>query len=453
MDALILSRAQFAVTTIFHMIWPLLSIGLSLMMVVMEILWIRTKDEAWRRHLRFWSRIFILVFGIGVASGVPLEFQFGTNWARFSAASGALFGNILAFEASMSFALEAAFLAVFIFGWKKVSRGMHLFANIMVAFGASLSAFWIMGANSWMQSPAGVAMQNGSIVITDYLRAVFNPYLPVSFAHIWAASVETTLFFVGGICAWYAIRRRETAFFMKAFKLILIMAIAAAPLQILLGDASGISVFRNQPEKSAAMEASWTTNPPGTGAPWAIVAWPDPEAQKNRWALEIPNLLSILDTRTRTGTVPGLSTFPRDRQPPVTIPFYAFRIMVALAFLMLGLVIWSLVAWGRGRLADGLAEKRTALWRWWMIAIPSGFIATECGWIVREVGRQPWIVYGLMRTSEGVSPLSPGSAAASLALFSALYAALLVLFTVATVRILRKGPEPAGASVPQGGAS
>lgn len=342
----------------------------------------------------------------------------------------------------MSFALEAAFLAVFIFGWKRVSRGMHLFSNIMVAFGASLSAFWIMGANSWMQAPTGVRMEGGAVVITDYLKAVFNPSLPVSFAHIWVASVETTLFFVGGICAWYVIRGRNTAFFLKAFKVVLIMGIAAAPLQIFLGDASGLSVFALQPAKAAAMESNWDTNAPGTGSPWAVVAWPDPGAQRNRGALEIPSLLSVLDTRSATGRVPGLSDFPRDEQPPVTLPFYAFRIMVLLGFAMLGLVAWAAVAWARGRLSPDSAPRLRGLWRWWMLAIPAGFIATECGWIVREVGRQPWIIYGMLRTADGSSPISAGAVAASLAIFSAIYAALLILFVVVTARILKKGPDP-----------
>jgi cytochrome d ubiquinol oxidase subunit I len=439
-----LSRAQFAVTTVFHMLWPLLSIGLSLLLVVMEILWLRTRDETYLRHVRFWSKLFILAFGIGVASGVPLELQFGTNWSRFSTASGSLFGNILAFEASMSFALEAAFLAVFIFGWNRVSRAMHLFSNIMVAFGASLSAFWIMGANSWMQTPTGVRMEGGKVVITDYLAAVFNPELPVSFAHIWVASVETTLFFVGGICAWYLIRGRDAAFFLKGFKVVLIMGILAAPLQIFLGDASGLSIFKYQPAKSAAMEANWRTNAPGTGSPWAVVAWPDKSAQENRWAVEIPYLLSLLDTRTLRGQVPGLRDFPVEDQPPVWLPFYGFRLMVLLAFVMLALVIWAAAAWARGRMTPDSAPRMRGLWRLWMIAIPAGFLATECGWIVREMGRQPWIIYGMMRTADGSSPIGAGVAAASLAAFSAVYLALLALFIFFTARILQKGPDLKG---------
>jgi len=228
--ALDLARAQFAVTTIFHMIWPLLSIGLSLMMVVMEILWLKTNNEIYYRQVRFWSAIFIMAFGIGVASGVPLELEFGTNWSRFSTVAGDIFGTILAFEAAMSFALEAAFLAIFFFGWGRVSKGVHLFSNIMVALGASLSAFWIMSSNSWMHTPAGIQMQGGKIVIINYLQAVFNPDLPIAFIHIWVASVETTLFFVAGICAWYILRKQNIDFFLKAFKVMVVIGILVAPL-------------------------------------------------------------------------------------------------------------------------------------------------------------------------------------------------------------------------------
>jgi cytochrome d ubiquinol oxidase subunit I len=462
MNTLTLSRLQFAVTTVFHMLWPLLSIGISLAMVVMEILWLKTRQDEYYRQVRFWSKIFLVAFGIGVASGVPLEFQFGTNWSRFAIASGDLFGNILAFEASMSFALEAAFLAVFIFGWNRVSRSMHLFSNIMVAFGASLSAFWIMGANSWMQVPAGVKYAGGKIVITDYLRAVFNPGLPVAFSHIWFASVETSLFFMAGISAWYILRKRNVEFFLKAFKIALIMGIAAAPLQIFLGDQSGLSVLTHQPAKAAAMEAWWSTNPPGTSAPWSVVAWPDKAVQGNRFSLDIPYALSLLATRRLTGQVTGLRNFPVDEQPPVALPYYAFRLMVLLGFFMLGLVIWAAVQWARGRLKPENAAGRTLLWKFWLYALPAGFIATESGWVLREVGRQPWIIYGLMRTADGVSPVAAGSAAATLAIFSAAYLALLVLFIVFLRRILDKGPDlsspiprlsaPPGASGAAGGA-
>lgn len=435
------ARAQFAVTTIFHMLWPLLSIGLSLLMVVMEVLWLRTGDEIYYRQVRFWSVLFILTFGIGVASGVPLEFQFGTNWSRFSAATGNIVGNLLAFEASMSFALEAAFLAVFIFGWNRVSRRMHLFSNIMVAFGASLSAFWIMTANSWMQTPAGASLEGGKITITSYIQATFNPDLPVAFTHIWVASVETTLFFVGGICAWYILRNRNVDFFLKTFKVMVIVGIVVAPLQIFLGDASGLTVIKHQPAKAAAMEANWVTNPIDTSAPWVLVAQPNQEKQDNSWEVNIPYMLSILSTHSLKGQVIGLKDFPVDDQPPVTPPFYAFRVMVLLGFLMLFLVLWSLWQWYRKKLRVESASRYRIFWNFWLYAIPAGFLATECGWIVREVGRQPWLVYGMFRTSEGASPVSMATTATSLSLFILVYIVLLGLFVYFTRNILKKGPD------------
>jgi cytochrome bd ubiquinol oxidase subunit I len=436
-----IARVQFAITTIFHMLWPLLSIGLSLLMVVMEVMWLRTGDEIYYRQVRYWSVLFILAFGIGVASGVPLEFQFGTNWSRFSAATGNIVGNLLAFEASMSFALEAAFLAVFIFGWNRVSRRMHLFSNIMVAFGASLSAFWIMAANSWMQTPAGAVLENGSITITNYMQATFNPDVPIAFTHIWVASIETTLFFVGGICAWYIIKNRNVDFFLRTFKVMVIIGIVVAPLQIFLGDASGLTVIKHQPAKAAAMEAHWVTNPPNTGAPWVVLAQPDHAKQNNSWQITVPYVLSILSTHSLKGQVIGLRDFPVEDQPPVTPPFWAFRVMVLLGFFMLFLVLWALWQWFRTRLRVETAPKYRTFWNLWLYAIPIGFLATECGWIVREVGRQPWLVYGIMRTSDGVSPVSTATAVTSLSLFIIIYLILLGVFIYFMGRIMKKGPD------------
>ena len=439
--ALGLARTQFAVTTLFHMLWPLLSIGLSLLMVVLEIMWQRTGNELYYRQVRFWSKIFLITFGIGVASGVPLEFQFGTNWSRFSASAGSLFGNVLAFEASMAFALEAAFLAVFIFGWDRVGRRMHLFSNIMVALGASLSAFWIMSANSWMQSPGGIVVKDGVIVITDYLKAVFNPDFPLAFIHMWVAAIETTLFFVAGVSAWYILRRRHVDFFLKSFKIMVIMGIVVAPLQIIVGDQYGVALVREQPAKAAAMEANWSTNPPDTSASWVAIAWPNQQAQKNDWEITVPYMLSILDTHSLKSSVTGLKDFPVDEQPPVAPPFFAFRIMVVLGLLMVGLVLWALLMWWRKKLSEEAVPKFRIFWNCWLWALPVGFIATECGWIVREVGRQPWIIYHILRTGDGVSPVGISTAATSLVLFIVVYLLLLGAFIYFTRRILMQGPD------------
>jgi cytochrome d ubiquinol oxidase subunit I len=438
-DPLQLSRIQFAVTTLFHMLWPLISIGLALYMVIMEILWLRTKNDLYYRHIRFWSMIFLLTFGIGVASGIPLEMEFGTNWSRFSEASGEIMGNILGFEAAMAFALEAAFLAIFVFGWKRVSRGVHLFSTIMVFFGATLSAFWIMGANSWMQIPAGTELRNGEIVITNYFKAIFNPGLLTSFTHIWAACIETTVFLVAGISAWFILRKRHADFFMRSFKVALVIAIFVTPTQIFLGDRSARAQFVYQPAKAAAMEANWHTNPPGTGASWALIAIPNRAQQKNDFAIEIPNLLSLLADRTFKGQVTGLSSIPRENQPPIVLPFYAFRIMVGLAFIMFFMMLWAVWYWYRKRLGAGSVPN--IFWKTWLIASPIGYLATEMGWVVREVGRQPWIIYNLMRTSEGVSNLTVSQTRISLALFLIIYLTLLGLFFFFVFRIMLRGPD------------
>jgi len=423
------------------MFWPLLSIGLSLMLVIMEALWLKTRDEIYYRHVRFWSVFFLLSFGIGVASGVPLEFQFGTNWSRYAAASGSLSGVLLAYEAATSFALEAAFLAVFIFGWNRVSRRMHFFSGVMVAFGASLSAFWIMAANSWMQTPAGVRVESGKIIVADFLRAFFNPDLPVAVTHMWVAALETTLFFVAGVSAWYILRKRHVELFLKTFKIVIVIGIVIAPIQILLGDRSGLTVIEHQPAKAAALEAHWFTNPPDTPAPWVVLAAPDADAQRNRWQVSIPYALSILSTHTLKGRVMGLRDFPVEDQPPVTAPFYAFRVMILLGVLMLLLVVWAIWKWSKGMLELNAAPRYRTFWTLWLFALPTGFIASDCGWIAREMGRQPWIVYGLLRTSDGISPVAPAATATSLVLFSALYLALLGFAVYFIRRIMLKGPD------------
>ncbi len=324
-DVIVLSRLQFAITTLFHILWPVLTIGLSLFLVVTERLWLRTGEVAWYHHSRFWSRLLMLNFGVGVVTGLPLEFEFGADWATFSTIAGGFFGNLLGFEGAMAFMLEAGFLGIMMFGWDKVPRSVHLLATAMVAAGASLSAFWILDANSWMQTPAGGHMEDGHFVLDSYLDAIFNPDVPWGVSHMWVACLETSLFVIGGISAWYILKRRQVAFFRRSFLLAATIAIVVTPVQIWLGDSSGKAVFADQPAKGAALEGHWNTNPPGTAAPWAIIAWPDKSAQRNDWAVEIPGLLSWLATGTSDGRVAGLRDFaPQDQPPLLPLLFYAF---------------------------------------------------------------------------------------------------------------------------------
>ncbi len=441
-DHLMLSRYQFALTTMFHVNWAVLSVGLSLFLVVLEALWLASGDDDYYRHARFWGRLFVLNFALGVVSGLPLEFQFGSNWGRFAVATGGFFGNILGFETTLAFMLESGFLGLMLFGWGRLSRGMHLFATCMVALGASLSAFWIMVANSWMQTPAGGHWQEGRFICTNYLEALFNPDLFWGVSHMWIACLETTLFAAGGLSAWYLLNRRHAAFFTKSLKVALLAAVLITPAQIYLGDGSGRAVARNQPAKLGAMEAHWRTNPPGTGAPWKALAWPNPAGEDNSWTfLTIPRGLSLLITHSFSGRVPGLRDFAPEDRPPILIPFYAFRVMIGVGFLLFFLMLWSGWQWRRGRLRPEVIVGQKWLLAAWVGAAPLGFLAVETGWLTREVGRQPWIIYGMMRTSAAASRLPAAAVWASLLGYLAVYTLLLVGLLVFAARIIKRGPD------------
>jgi len=437
-----LSRLQFAITTLFHILWPVLTIGLSLFLVVTEALWMRTNNIVWYHQTRFWGRLFLLNFGVGVVTGLPLEFEFGTNWANFSTVAGGFFGNILGFEGAMAFMLEAGFLGIMMFGWDRVPRAMHLLATSMVALGGSMSAFWILVANSWMQTPAGGHMENGRFVIDNYLQAIFNPDMPWGVSHMWVACLETSLFVIGGASAWHLLRGNAVPFFRKSFLLAVTLAVIVTPLQIWLGDASGKLIFSDQPAKGAAIEGHWDTNPPGQPADWAVLAWPDKAAQRNDWEITIPGVLSLLATNTLDGQVKGLHEFaPEDQPPLLPLIFYAFRIMAGIGFALFFLMLWTLWAAIKGWLkVETIAQQKWLLWAW-VASIPLGYIAVDMGWTVREVGRQPWIIYGLLRTSDAASALSAGSVGFTTAVYFLIDSMLLVTFVIFAWRIIRKGPD------------
>lgn len=450
MDALLLSRVQFADTAAFHILWPLLSIGLALYMLVMEVLWLYTGKENFYHQVRFWTKIFILTFAVGTASGFPLSFQFGTNWAAFSAAAGDFFGNILGFESTVAFALEAAFLAIFVFGWGRVSKAAHLFANAMVFVGATLSAFWIMAANSWMQTPAGVTMENGRIVVQDYFAAVFNPSTMVSFMHMWVACIETTLFFMAGLCAAALLfssreHTRYRGFFLDSFKYAIALALFFAPLQGVLGHMSGSVVAEHQPQKLAAIELHWDTNSQGAGAALSLLAIPDGEKEENKFAITVPDGLSWVITGSKDGEVQGLKDFPVEDRPTVTeatLAFYAFRTMVGIGIFFIVLALVGAYYWARGRLDLAFVHNHPLFLWVWLLSLPLGFVATIAGWMTREIGRQPFIVYNLIRTKDGLSSnLDPAAVATSLIAITVFYTAFLVLFIVFTYRIMKKGPD------------
>lgn len=440
-DTALLSRFQFALTAMFHIVWPILSIGLSWFLVAVEALWLKTGDQDYYHLARFWSKILLLNFAIGVISGLPLEFEFGTNWAPLAVMSGDFLGNILGFEGAMAFMLEAGFIGIMAFGWKRVPVGMHLFATTMVALGASFSAVWIMVANAWMQVPSGGHLQNGLYVVDNYFKAIFNQHAVLSVAHMWLASVETSLFVIGGISAWYLLKRQHTELFLKSFKLALMAAILIVPVQIWVGDLSGQAVFEHQPAKGAAIEGFWNSNQAGEGADWSLVAWPDKAMQKNDWAVKIPDGLSLLATHDLHGKVQGLRDFPLAEQPPaLPLLFYSFRLMVAVGVWFFIILVISILAWRRGRLSNRAIAEQKYLLTLWITAIPLAYLAVESGWIVREVGRQPWVIYGLLKTSAAASTLPASSVLTTLIMYVLFYLAIAMVFFKFVRRILKQGP-------------
>ncbi|MFL9903580.1 cytochrome ubiquinol oxidase subunit I [Paraburkholderia fungorum] len=458
LEALHLARGQFAMTAIFHILWPILTISLSAFLLIVEILWVRTNEVVWYRHARFWSKLLVLNFAVGVVSGIPMEFQFGTNWGPFSQFTGQFVGNILGFEGAMAFMLEAGFVGIMMLGWGRVPKGVHLFATSMVALGSSISAFWIMVTNSWMQTPAGIAIVDGKVVVTDYVKAIFNPDMVWGVSHMWFAALETGLVVVAGLSAYYLLKRRNPEFFVRSFKLALLLLVFVAPVQIWLGDSSGVDVFATQPAKGAAIEGHWQTNAPGTGASWSLLAWPDKAEQRNDWSIEVPGLLSVLGTHSLHGQVKGLADIPVADQPPLLpLLYYTFRAMAGIGFLFMVLAFWTAFALrkARGRLDALLAQRKLLLA--WVLAIPLPYVAVECGWIVREVGRQPWVVYGLLRTEHAASAISPIAITGSMVMFAVFYVVLLSSFFYFARRWLKNGPdvtlappaEPSQHSVPR----
>jgi cytochrome d ubiquinol oxidase subunit I len=352
---------QFALTAIFHMLWPVLTTGMAIYLVIVEGLWLKTRNPDYYRHARFWSKLYVLNFGIGVASGLPMEFQFGTNWAPFSEAVGDFFGSILGFEGAMAFMLEAGFLGIMLFGWGRVPPVIHYLATIMVAFGANLSTFWILVANSWLQSPAGGEMVNGKFIVSDYFQAIANPFMVKSVSHMFFATLETSLFVIGGISAWYILNNRQQAFFARSLKIVLAAAVAVTPLQIYIGHLSAEQVAHYQPTKLAAMEAKWETSPAGQPADWSLLAIPDEATQANKWEITIPNGLGyILEFKKNLSEpVLGLKEWaPSDRPRMVGLIYYAFRIMSGIGFFLAGLMLWSVLQWLLGNLSPRkLASK------------------------------------------------------------------------------------------------
>jgi cytochrome d ubiquinol oxidase subunit I len=436
MDALLLSRLQFAFTIAYHIIFPSFTIGLASYLAVLEGLWLTTRREAFLSLYRFWLKIFALSFGMGVVSGVVMSYEFGTNWSAFSAKTAPVLGPLLAFEVLTAFFLEASFLGVMLFGWKKVGRRLHFAATTIVAFGTLVSAFWIISANSWMQHPVSFTTDaSGRLIAVDWLKVIFSPTFPTRYIHMVLAAYLTTALAVGAASAFQLLRDPKQAESKIALRMAVGMFAVVAPLQLLAGDASGKIAETYQPAKVAALEGLWDSR---AEQPFHILAWPDRRLQGNRWEVSIPSLGSWLLKGDAKAWVEGLKAFPRADQPPALLVFYAFRVMVGLGVAMIALGGWGLVLCCSG------GPERSRLYLMAAVAMgPAGFTAVICGWITAEVGRQPYVVYGVMRTAQAVSPIVAGQALTSLLGFLTIYA---IVFSVGALYILRLIAEgPAGA--------
>lgn len=441
LDPLILSRIQFAFVIAFHIVFPAFTVGLASYIAVLEGLYLARRDEHYLRASKFWLRIFAVSFGMGVVSGIVMPFQLGTNWAAFSDKVANVIGPLLAYEGLTAFFLEAGFLGVLLFGRERVPPWAHFGAAVLVAAGTLFSSFWILAFNSWMQTPAGFVMEAGRFMPTDFAAVIFNPSFAYRLVHTVIAFYVTTGFVVLGVAAFHLTRgrHRDTAGLMARMAAFFLAVMV--PLQIVAGDAQGLNTLAHQPAKVAAMEGLWETSAP---APSLLFALPDQDAQTNRLEVAIPGLASLYLRHSWNGKVVGLKAFPREDQPPVAPVFFAFRIMVGIGVLMLA-VAWrgAFLVW-RGRLETSLGFLRLAQWM-----IPCGFMAVLAGWTVTEVGRQPWTVYGLLRTAHSVSPsLSTVDVSLSLAAYLLVYAVVYAAAGYYLVRLVRHGPADAPAASP-----
>jgi cytochrome d ubiquinol oxidase subunit I len=430
-DALLLARIQFAFTVSFHFLFPAITIGLASYLAVLEGLWLKTGRAHYMDLYRYWIKIFALVFGMGVVSGIVMSYQFGTNWAVFSDKAGPIIGPLMAYEVLTAFFLEAGFLGVMLFGMQRVGRGLHFTATLMVALGTFVSAFWILSVNSWMHTPAGHALNaDGQFIPAgSWLAIIFNPSFPYRLAHTLSAA-----YLVGGVGAWHLLKDRSNPRAQLMFSMAMWMAAIVAPLQIVLGDLHGLNTLQHQPVKVMAMEGHYQSHP--EGAPLILFGIPNSAENRVDYAVQIPKLSSLILKHDLNAPLAGLDTVPEADRPPVGIVFWSFRVMVGLGFLMAALGAVSLVARARGRLYAWKWLHRFAL-----LMGPSGLVAVLAGWITTEVGRQPWVIHGLMRTADAASPLAAPAVAASLLAFVVVYFAVFGAGVLYIVKLMAKPPS------------
>jgi cytochrome d ubiquinol oxidase subunit I len=449
LDLLLLSRIQFAFTISFHIIFPAFTIGLAAWLATLESLSMATGNPVYRTLLDFWLKVFAVAFGMGVVSGVVMAFQFGTNWSELATHAGPVQGPLLAYESFTAFLLEATFFGVVLFGRERVPRWAYLVSTIMVALGTTFSAFWILANNTWMQVPVAFDQTNGNYVPTDWGEILLNEVLWVRFPHMLLGAYLTTAFCVAATGAWYLLRRRHERPARTMLAMGLGLAAVLTPAQIIMGHLNGEYTAEHQPSKFTAIEGRWQTEQP---AQLVLFAWPDTAAERNVFQLGVPRLGSFVDTGSFDSQEPGIVTVPKEDRPPFLIPFYSFRIMVGLGLIMLALSWYGVWLMVRGRLRDADRAPRWFLWATFL-SFPSGFVAVLAGWLTAEVGRQPWVVFGLMRTADAVTPsLSAGAVLLSLVTYVLVYALIFSAGTLYIYRLLRIGleelPAPAGEVTP-----
>ncbi|ODT00178.1 MAG: cytochrome D ubiquinol oxidase subunit I [Erythrobacter sp. SCN 62-14] len=437
LDALLLARIQFAFTVSFHFFFPAFSIGLASYLAVLEGLWLKTGKPVYLDLFKYWLKIFAIAFAMGVVSGIVMSYQFGTNWSVFSDVSGPILGPLMAYEVLTAFFLEAGFLGVMLFGMNKVGKKLHFAATLMVALGTFVSAFWILSVNSWMQTPTGYFIaDNGQYMPGDsWWDIVFNPSFPYRLVHTVMAAYLTTAFVVGAVGAWHLLKDRANLHARTMFSMAMWMAAIVTPLQIFAGDMHGLNTLEHQPAKVMAMEGHYQSHP--EGAPLILFGIPDSDAKTVRYAIQIPKASSLILKHDLNAPLDGLDTIPEDEQPPVGIVFWSFRIMVGIGFAMLGIGLMSLYARARGTLYDWPLLHRLAV-----VMGPSGFAAVLAGWITTEVGRQPYVIYGLLRTADAASPLAAPAVAASLLAFIIVYFAVFGVGVWYILKLMGKPPKP-----------
>ncbi len=432
MDPVFLSRLQFAVATLFHFIFVPLTLGLSILVAIMETRYVRTGNSEYKKMTKFWGHMFLINFVVGVVTGITLEFQFGTNWARYSKYVGDIFGSILAIEATVAFFLESTFVAVWFFGWNKLKPGTHAICMWLVAIASNLSAFWIIAANAWMQHPVGYEIRGGRAELTDFLAVITQSYAITNYLHTIFAGYVVAGFFVMGVSAYHLLKKNEISFFTKSFRIALVFSLIFSISEVFMGDIIGKEVAKLQPEKLAAVESQWETQ---KGADFSLLLIPDEKHERNSVELfNIPNFLSFLAKGDWNAEIRGLKSWPPADRPPVTAVFASFRIMVGLGFLF---ILLTIIGWfKRNKLESSPIYLRIMLY-----SIPLPYIATLLGWIVTEVGRQPWIVYGVLKTVDASSPLAGSQVAVSLGAFIILYSGLGAIAIWLMARHAKHGPE------------